>query len=66
MNVAEALLDPTLAEVRFEFATTRAEFAQFEANRAAADLHAALDDALTEARENPDRWVDPAFQVKPT
>ncbi|HWM32750.1 MAG TPA: DUF222 domain-containing protein, partial [Pseudolysinimonas sp.] len=47
-------------------ATTRAEFAQFEANRAAADLHAALDDALTEARENPDRWVDPAFQVKPT
>jgi hypothetical protein len=51
MNVAEALLDAALDEVRFEFAMTRAEFAVYEANRAAADLHAALDDALSEARE---------------
>lgn len=65
MNVAEARLDPTLDEVRFEFATTRAEFALFEANRAAADLHAALDDALVEARAHPGRWIDPDFQLTP-
>lgn len=65
MNVAEALLDPDLDEVPFEFAMTRAEFALYEANRAAADLHAALDDALSEARENPDTFVDPVLPMKP-
>jgi hypothetical protein len=65
MKVAEALLDPTLDGVRFEFATTRAEFAVFEANRAAAELHAALDDALCEAREHPDLWVDPILPMTP-
>jgi hypothetical protein len=64
MNVAEALLDPALDEVRFEFAMTRAEFAVYEANRAAADLLAALDDALSEARENPDTFVDPLLPMK--
>lgn len=65
MKVAEALLDPTLDGVRFEFATTRAEFAVVEANRAAAELLAALDDALREAREHPDLWVDPALPMTP-
>lgn len=65
MKVAEALLDPTLDRVRFEFATTRAEFAVVEANRAAAELLAALDDALGEAREHPDLWVDPALPMTP-
>lgn len=65
MNVAEARLDPTLDEVRFEFATTRAEFALFEANRAAAELHAALDEALGEARAHPDRWIDPVLPLTP-
>lgn len=65
MKVAEALLDPTLDGVRFEFAITRAEFAVFEANRAEAELLAALDDALREAREHPDEWVDPALPMTP-
>lgn len=65
MKVAEALLDPTLDGVRFEFATTRAEFAVVEANRAAAQLLAALDDALREAREHPDLWVDPLLPMTP-
>jgi hypothetical protein len=64
MNVAEALLDPSLDEVRFEFAATRAEFAVYEANRASAELHAALDDALSGARENPDVFVDPALPMR--
>ena len=63
MNVAEALLDPALDEVRFEFARTRAEFAVYEANRAAAELVAALDDAVSEARDRPETFVDPLLPM---
>lgn len=51
--------------VRIEYAIARAEYASAQANRAAADLAAALDEALTEARENPDLYLDPSLPARP-
>jgi hypothetical protein len=62
MNVADELLDHARPEVRIEFGIARAEFAVLSANHAAADLHAAIDDTLDEARRSPDVFLGPALE----
>jgi hypothetical protein len=59
------LLDPAHAEVRVEFGMARAEVALEFANRATAELWAAIGDTLDEAREHPEVFVSPELELKP-
>ncbi len=66
MKVADGIPDPALAELRVKFAIAHAEFAAAQANRAAAELGAALDNVLTEAREHPNLFLDAAIPLTHT
>jgi hypothetical protein len=59
-DVEHTLLDPSLADVRLEFAIAEAEIAQAAERRSAAALIAALGTALREARETPSLTIGPA------
>lgn len=63
MSVAPSILDPSHADVRVEFGMARAEYALRRANQAEAELMAAVDDTLREAREHPEVFIGPASRA---
>jgi hypothetical protein len=63
MEVADPVLDPRLADVRIEFGIARAESSAAAANRATAELHAALDETLREAGDHPEVYLPESSAV---
>jgi len=59
------LVDPAHADVRVEFGIARAEVALEFANRATAELWAAIADTLDEARAHPEVFVVPGLELRP-